>query len=387
MFADNLGLCFVFFQMWQRLQMASQLRNSFHEFGLYCTHHDMDRDWHLLLAKSHFFARLARPDMSFEKFNAFTVPLKENLLNHAVESLKDFSEKEAETEQTLLSVKAWISRSSTPNCRLSPMFCLTEDQFGDDLMPNGMTSCDQFNEEIYKTAIARYCPPVVLDSTIGNGARQLQLYYLMMNAKEPYPFGTFDVEAAAAMSRFLTAYPRMARMNPDDDSHERARLTGLYAQWFFSALEPFNLSDDYKEYPMGQLFGFCRPDCNFHLILSAICQNRSDASSGISFLPVRWDLSLPFFMQKYGPIYSGRRTVIQHVASAVREAYICLPLPDVCREAIWVEKLMYNTYITHQAQAHAMPYYQDRGLDKLVEVAAKQAHNVDTPLPAAFESS
>lgn len=174
--------------------------------------------------------------------------------------------------------------------------------------------------------------------------------------------------------------------NVDEESHERARLSGLYTQWFFSALEPFNLSVDCKDYPMGQLFGFCRPDCNFHDSLSAICESRSIGSRRISFLPVRWDLSLPHFTRKYGINHSGRRSVIQHVANAVRQAYSRLSLPSVCHESNWDETRLFNTYITHKAQAHSMPYYQDQGLEKLVEVAAKQKQLCVTQLPPEFQS-
>lgn len=298
--SQTMQMCFVFFQLWYRLQLISQ---QFNQWKAYFERHSDKDDWIMLLAKQHFFGALARPQMRFDT----------NALHDTPCGLRGplswLGERELQLNSNVLPhcVTQLLQKHPATQSIWQQLFVLSEHRplqldYSFDLRSMGYADHYAINEELHHSVYHRFLPPVLVQTTERqqNVAFKTQLHYLLLQQNEPEPFGTWDVECAAAASRVMWLFPHLAWKNqytfPKD---RRPEKENMLRQWYYSSLEPYNLLHQvspghWPQYPTTPELH--RPNKNSTDLVGWLT-NKVDVTDGhdetpsvnIQFEPVRWD--------------------------------------------------------------------------------------------------
>jgi len=417
---DTLWDCFLFFQIYERLQIIYQI-NNLHEITRYFRRRRIDLDWLKLLAKSHFFQSLARPLYNYyEVCSAFNPKTSRQILNNTILRLIHFELQRKKIDLPIFHVfNCWIELSKIEKLDqflLQESFELTENTFASDIetgcllemLEDSIKGLNKikimeiyqnslskwFDCDIYRTIISRYLPPIIQHTLTSNETRQLLLHYLILYQKNPFPFSTSDVENASIMCSLMTLFPSLAgvcisdknrkrhklfklrqQKNPDfekdvtrylnDDDKANIQLIGH--QWFLSSMSTMTI--DYiknpttqVKLPLGRLFEFS--ECQrFHSHLIKIIQPKpiSNHSANIEFpFDIRWDPH----------IYAITNKIINSSNSVSVENYVAIKIQNICDKLLSDEDCQlvktlkttadwFDAYITNYDLAIKMPILKD----------------------------
>ncbi len=356
---QTIQLCYVFFQIWQRLVVVTQRPTDWHD---YFQRRNTQRDFITLLAKCYFFGKLSRPNLLISPNGTHSNRPSPKFLTEDEVSMKAFI---SLFQRSFIPVRQSFTKSAWqkllfdgtkfPDVSLKLSYNFDE---WDKL------TRDAFCSDLAHTIHARYPAPVLVQSTVGQQCLlfKLQLHYLAWNPKNPDPYGTWDVEAAAAMSRVMKLFPLLAwsefQRFPRDRSDE---ADILLRQWFFSQLEPYNLihraavgsTKPWPEYPT--VPGIVSTSCGHDLfkwtadgLRRALSDNESLA---IDFEQVLWDAEVV----RYCCLASNqeRQTVIGRL-SRFMSNHITLSL-RVESQRMAAPELPWNEWILRFDEAKNLP--------------------------------